>query len=111
MTDVHLDRLLRPSFKYGKDLKLTDGVAELHQVVRLEAQKRLHGVLDEYNSEDIPHKIELTIRRIARELDFIERVDDVNVVYKQNATEKQTGYEVSIKYQAADNYQFYIDRA
>ena len=111
MSDIELDDDLQPILTEEKDYSKIDGRKEFHQWVRLEAKRRLYGISARYSEDDIENKIELTIRRIARESDVINSVQEISIerVYAAPEDEDSSGYRVDVRYNQSENINEILD--
>lgn len=107
MTDVKLDKNLQPEFTGEGDYLEIDGEDAIHQSIRLSAKSRLYGIVARYEEEDIENKIRLTIKRIVREFDEIESVQEINIerVYPTPESDENTGYRIYIGYNHSEVFE------
>lgn len=104
MTDLELDENLQPIFKPRRDYAVVDGRKEFEQWVRLQAQERLYGIEAEYASEDVKHKIKFVLSQLARESNYVNSVEGVEVTNLQkDPLAEKTGYEAKILYNESES--------
>lgn len=104
MTDLKLDDNLQPIFKTEKDYATIDGREKFEQWVRLNAKERLYGISARYDPDSIENKIRLEINRIARESDFINSVQYIEITnLSAEAGDNRSGYKVDIGYNESEN--------
>jgi len=110
MSDLKLDENLQPVLDEGKDWKTISEREEFRQWLRLESIKRLWGITSRYKTEIAENKIELTIRRIARQSEYISDVADVSVVnLSSDPNSERSGYKVTAKFRETDNVILFFD--
>lgn len=105
MSVIKLDKNLKPVLTAGKNFETVDGAEAFEQWVRLQAKDRLYTVLQEYNSQDIPSKIRLTINRIAEESDLIDSVEKIEIEELPSIS----GYQVDISYDGSEQYTLLLE--
>jgi hypothetical protein len=101
--DLELDEDLQANFLGTKDYGTVEGQSEFEQWVRINAIDRLYGITTTYKNEDIPHKIELSLRRLASDSDLIESVPNIDV------KSVPSGYKVDAAFNEADNIEFLLE--
>ena len=102
--DLRLDKDLQPVWLDTKDYDTVDGREEFEQWIRINSIGRLYGIISEYDSNDIPQKIELELTRLARDSDYIDTVPKIEV------NNVDAGYEVRVKYSEVDEFELLLDR-
>jgi hypothetical protein len=111
MSDIELNDDLQPILTEEKDYSKIDGQEEFHQWLRLETKRRLYGISARYSEDDIENKIELTIRRIARESDIINSVQNIKIerVYSAPEDQDSSGYRVNVRYNQSESINQILD--
>jgi len=103
--DLRLDKDLQPVWKETRDYDTVDGREEFEQWVRINSIGRLYDIIPEYESQDVPQKIELELTRLARESEYLD-----NTIPQIEVTNVDEGYKVRVRYSEVDDFELLLDR-
>jgi len=103
MPDVELDENLTPTITPENQLLYATGRNEEEQNLRLDTIDRLFGILSQVAEEDIENRIRVTLRRIARDHEYLDAIQTISI------DRKQGGYDVYIEFIENEDFSFTIE--
>jgi len=103
MPDVELDKDLRPTITSENQLLYAEGRGEEEQNLRLDTIDRLFGVLSQVAEEDIENRIRVTLRRVARDHEYLDAIQTIDI------DRKQGGYDVYIEFIENEDFSFTVE--
>lgn len=108
MPDIKFDEKLQPVIHSGNDAEYVTGREEFEQHLRLVSIDRLFGTLERYNQEDVKGKIGLTVRRIAREQDYLDRIHNIKIERVEDEQQRRP-FKVYVEYVENGSFEFSVD--
>jgi hypothetical protein len=108
MAGLKFTERIQPQLNEAGDLELIDGREKAEQHVELKIQDHLYDILSEYDSDDVPLKIEKEIRTIVRNTDYIGSLKIISV-QRVFGDGKSNSYQVTGQLTESQNIDFILD--